>query len=192
MHGKGGRFLSIGVHQLFPCSLNQNVNILHFLCAGLETNLVDSTDLFTFTSDDTWTGIFFILLNRDTQILNEKTNWFWHLWPYCNLELGHADLRSSMHKRHPKTKIFAPQIEKTDASALGDFCSNYVKDVFAALPLYCKGKQWDCELFLIVTFPYCFFFSGIHVQRFQCWHLTFTHSIWTTQRCLFHGLRILN
>ena len=135
---------------------------------------------------------FFFLLNRDTQILNEKTNWFWHLWPYCNLELGHADLRSSMHKRHPKTKIFAPQIGKTDASALGDFCSNYVKDVFAALPLYCKGKQWDCELFLIVTFPYCFFFSGIHVQRFQCWHLTFTHSIWTTQRCLFHGLRILN
>ena len=42
---------------------------------------------------------FFILLNRDTQTPNEKTNWFWHLWPYCNLEVGLADLRSSMHLR---------------------------------------------------------------------------------------------
>ena len=48
--------------------------ILHFLCAGLETNLVDSTDLFKFTSDNTWKGIF--LLNRDTQLPNEKKKSF--------------------------------------------------------------------------------------------------------------------
>ena len=90
---------------------------------------------------------YYFILNRDTQIPNEKTNWFWHLWPYSNLEVGLADLRSSMHKWHPKTKYLHRRLEKTDALALGD-SSNFGKDVFAALPLYCRGKQWDCELFL--------------------------------------------
>ena len=137
--------------------------------------------------------VFFVLLNRDTQTPNEKTNWFWHLWPYCNLEVGLADLRSSKHKRHPKTKYLHRRLKKPMHLR---WVTLQIMAKMYLLPFLCIAREssgiGSYFYSYIVTFPYCFFFSGIHVQRFQCWHLTFTHSIWTAQRCLFHRLRILD
>ena len=136
---------------------------------------------------------FFVLLNRDTQTPNEKTNWFWHLWPYCNLEVGLADLRSSKHKRHPNTKYLHRRLKKPMHQR---WVTLQIMAKMYLLPFLCVAREssgiGSYFYSYIVTFPYCFFFSGIHVQRFQCWHLTFTHAIWTTQRCLFHRLRILD